>query len=101
MSNDNIRHLPPRRRIEPIPVMPITHQTLQERIKAFLERPKAVSAEQQAADEDSKIDLMNRLAEEHALLCLKMAAIGGTNWAATLIESVARAARETATKYPS
>jgi hypothetical protein len=49
MSNDNIRHLPPRLRIAPIPAMPIPHQTLQQRIKAFLERPNTVSAEQQAA----------------------------------------------------
>lgn len=101
MSNDNIRHLPPRRRIEPIPVMPVSPDTLQERLKAYLERPKAITAEQQAADEDVRQALMQRLAGEHALLCLKLAAIGGNDWAATLIESTARAAREMATKHPS
>lgn len=101
MSNDNIRHLPPRLRIQPIPAMPISEQTLKERIKEFLGRPKAASAEQLAADEDARMALMRRLADEHALMCLKMAAIGGNDWAATLIESAAKAAREMATKHPS
>ena len=73
----------------------------QARLKQFQARKKQPTAEQEAEAEAERCAVLEKLVADLGMICRKMAAIGGTQWAAAQIESEARRAHESAVKHPS
>lgn len=73
--------------------------TFQRRLRSFREARRP-TAQQEAAAENERIQIMAKLADDLMLIRMKMAAIGGTEWAASRLDAEAAIARATALKHP-
>lgn len=89
--NDNVIRIPP----------PASRTDFQKRLQEFRDRPKQPTLGQEVSAENERLRMMDEMRDALSLLRMKMAAIGGTEWAAEMVETEAREARTAANKFPS
>lgn len=85
-----------RRHLIPVP-SPLPEGEFAERLARFRDRPKQPTETQVANADRERAGQLNEMQMKLTLLRLKMAAIGGAEWAATRVEAEAIEARKAAT----